>query len=68
MVRLGAVNERAIDIRLICATNRDLEVEVAKGGFRTDLFYRINVLRIQMPALRERASDVRLLMNHFIRL
>jgi two-component system, NtrC family, response regulator AtoC len=68
VVRLGAVNERAIDIRLICATNRDLEVEVAKGGFRTDLFYRINVLRIQMPALRERASDVRLLMNHFIRL
>jgi two-component system, NtrC family, response regulator AtoC len=68
VVRLGAVDERAIDIRLICATNRDLEVEVAKGGFRTDLFYRINVLRIQMPALRERASDVPILMNHFIRL
>jgi two-component system response regulator AtoC len=66
-VRLGAVEERAIDIRLICATNRDLEAEVANGGFRKDLFYRINVLRIQMPALRERASDVPILMNHFIR-
>jgi two-component system, NtrC family, response regulator AtoC len=66
MVRLGAVAERAIDIRLICATTRDLEVEVVKGGFRTDLFYRINVLRIHIPALRERASDVPILMNHFI--
>jgi two-component system response regulator AtoC len=67
VVRLGAVRERPIDIRLICATNRDLEIEVAKGRFRIDLFYRINVLRIQMPALRERASDVPFLMNHFIR-
>jgi transcriptional regulator with PAS, ATPase and Fis domain len=68
VVRLGAVNERAIDIRLICATNRDIESEVAKGAFRTDLFYRINVLRIQMPALRERPSDIPILMNHFIQL
>jgi two-component system, NtrC family, response regulator AtoC len=68
VVRLGATRERAIDIRLICATSRDLEIEVAKGGFRKDLFYRINVLRIQMPALRERASDVSILMNQFIRI
>jgi two-component system response regulator AtoC len=68
VVRLGTVDERAIDSRLICATNRDIEVEVVKGGFRTDLFYRINVLRIHMPALRERASDVPILMNHFIRM
>jgi two-component system, NtrC family, response regulator AtoC len=68
VLRLRADDERAIDIRLICATNRDLEVEVAKGGFRTDLFYRINVLKIQMPTLRERASDVPILMNHFIQL
>lgn len=67
VVRLGALDERAIDVRLICATNRDLEAEVAKGGFRTDLFYRINVLRIEMPSLRERTSDVPILMNHFIR-
>jgi transcriptional regulator with PAS, ATPase and Fis domain len=68
VVRLEAMNERAIDSRLICATSRDIEVEVVKGGFRTDLFYRINVLRIHMPALRERASDVPILMNHFIRM
>jgi two-component system response regulator AtoC len=68
VVRLGAGDERAIDIRLICATNRDLEIEVARGGFRTDLFYRINVLRIQMPALREHASDVPILMNYFIQM
>lgn len=67
ITRLGAINERTIDIRLICATNRDLEVEVAKGGFRTDLFHRINVLRIQMPPLREHLSDVPVLMNHFIK-
>lgn len=67
ITRLGAVNERTIDVRLICATNRDLEAEVAKGGFRMDLFHRINVLRIQMPPLRERLSDVPVLMNHFIR-
>jgi two-component system response regulator AtoC len=67
VMRSGAINERPFDIRLICSTNRDLEVEVAKGRFRTDLFYRINVLRIQMPTLRERASDVPILMNHFIR-
>jgi two-component system response regulator AtoC len=66
IARLGAVDERIIDIRLICVTNRDLEVEVAKGKFRADLFHRINVLRIQMPPLRERVSDVPILLNHFI--
>jgi len=66
VTRLGAIDERKIDIRLICATNRDLEVEVSEGRFRTDLFHRINVLRIQMPALRERVSDVPILLNHFI--
>ena len=66
-MRSEGADEHAIDIRLICATNRDIEAEVEKGAFRTDLFYRLNVLRIQMPALRERASDVPILMNHFIR-
>jgi two-component system, NtrC family, response regulator AtoC len=66
VVSLGAVAERAVNFRLVCASNRDLEFEVAKGRFRSDLFYRINVLRIQMPSLRERASDVPLLLNHFI--
>lgn len=68
VVRLGGADERPIDIRLICATNRDLEAEIAKGCFRIDLFYRINVVRIQMPPLRERVGDVRILMDHFIRL
>jgi two-component system, NtrC family, response regulator AtoC len=66
--RLGGADERSIDIRLICATNGDLEAEVAKGLFRIDLFYRINVVRIQMPPLRERITDVPILMDHFIKL
>ena len=68
VVRLGGVTERRVDVRLICATNRPLEAEVARGSFRSDLFYRINVLRIDMPPLRERSSDVPFLMEHFIRL
>lgn len=68
VVRLGGITERNVDIRLICATNRHLEEEVAKGHFRVDLFYRINVLRIEMPPLRERSSDVPLLMRHYIHL
>jgi DNA-binding NtrC family response regulator len=64
----GRASERPIDIRIVCATNRDLEAEVAKGRFRIDLFYRINVVRIQMPPLRERITDVPILMDHFIRL
>jgi two-component system, NtrC family, response regulator AtoC len=68
VVRLGGVTERRVDVRLICATNRRLEAEVSRGGFRSDLFYRINVLRINMPPLRERSSDVPILMDHFIRL
>jgi two-component system, NtrC family, response regulator AtoC len=64
MSRAG--NDRVIDTRIICATNRDLELEVAKGRFRIDLFHRINVLGIRMPSLRERPCDVPILMNHFI--
>lgn len=68
VMRLGGTEERSIDTRLVCATNRDLEAEVAKGRFRIDLFYRINVVRIQMPPLRERAADIPMLIDHFIRL
>jgi two-component system, NtrC family, response regulator AtoC len=60
---LGDPNEH---FRLICATNRDLEAAVASGSFRVDLYYRINVLRIHMPPLRECAEDVPQLMQHFI--
>ena len=66
--RLGSAMDRAIDIRLICATNRDLEGEIVRGRFRSDLFHRINVIRIQMPALRERTADIPMLMEHFIRI
>ncbi len=67
IVRLGSDEERDLDVRLICATNRNVEQEVSTGAFRADLFYRINVLRILMPPLRERTGDVALLMSHFIR-
>ena len=66
VVRLGSVEERPINVRLICGTNRNLEAEVAAGKFRSDLFYRINVLNIKMPSLRARPGDVPILMNHFI--
>ncbi len=66
--RLGSAMDRPINIRLICATSRDLEAEIVRGRFRPDLFHRINVVRIQMPALRERAADVPMLMEHFIRM
>lgn len=68
VMKLGGANERSIDIQLICSTSRDLEAEVAKGRFRIDLFYRINVIRIQMPPLRERITDVPILMDYFIRI
>ncbi len=66
VVRLGSVEERSVDVRLICGTNRNLETEVEGGRFRSDLFYRINVLNIKMPALRARIGDVPILMEHFI--
>jgi two-component system response regulator AtoC len=65
-VSLGFSIDRPINIRLICATNTDLEAEMARGRFRADLFHRINVVRIHMPALRERASDIPALMDHFL--
>jgi two-component system, NtrC family, response regulator AtoC len=68
IARLGGTEERVVDLRLICATNRELEEEVANGTFRADLFYRVNVLRIEMPPLRERPTDVPILMNHFIKM
>src|SRR5512141_2057944 len=66
--RIGAQEDRRIDVRIICATNRNLEDEVDTGRFRQDLFYRINVVNIRMPALRERAADMPLLVNYFVEL
>jgi two-component system NtrC family response regulator len=65
---VGQNQSVAVDFRLVCATNRDLEQEVKAGRFREDLFYRINVLSLVIPALRERPGDLALLWNHFTRL
>ena len=65
--RLGSMKPITLDARLVCATNRDLEKMVKKNEFRDDLFYRLNVVRIQLPALRERADDVPILLTHFLR-
>jgi two-component system response regulator PilR (NtrC family) len=62
---VGASQEVPIDVRIVAATNRDLEAEVKAGRFRQDLFYRLNVLRLALPALRERAEDIPLLTEHF---
>jgi two-component system response regulator PilR (NtrC family) len=64
--RLGGTEEVEADIRIIAATNRDLSKMVAEGTFREDLFYRINVIPIRLPALRERPEDVPLLADHFV--
>jgi transcriptional regulator with GAF, ATPase, and Fis domain/tetratricopeptide (TPR) repeat protein len=63
---VGATSPRAIDIRLVCATNRDLKVEVERGRFREDLYYRIGVVRIELPPLRERMEDLPDLLAHFL--
>jgi DNA-binding NtrC family response regulator len=55
-----------VDIRVISATHRDLATMVDDGGFRTDLFYRLNVVRIEIPPLRERREDIPLLVHHFL--
>ena len=64
--RVGGVQEIATDVRVIAATNRDLEREAAGGRFRKDLYYRINVVKIEVPPLRERTQDIPLLAQHFV--
>jgi two-component system response regulator PilR (NtrC family) len=63
---LGSNEDVTVDLRIIAATNKNLEAEVIAGRFREDLFYRINVIEIRVPPLRERKSDLRLLAQHFL--
>ncbi len=64
--RIGDEVERSVETRLICATDKDLEEEIAKGTFRTDLYYRINVVCLKLPPLRDRREDIPLLAEHFL--
>lgn len=66
ITRLGSNEEIKLNVRVIAATHRDLEQEVKKGNFREDLFYRLNVVPLNMPPLRERQQDIPLLADHFI--
>jgi two-component system response regulator PilR (NtrC family) len=65
--RVGDTQDRTVDVRVVAATNRNLEEEVAAGRFREDLFFRINVIAIHIPPLRERREDITILANHFLR-
>jgi DNA-binding NtrC family response regulator len=68
VIPVGGQKEEKIDVRVIAATNSNLADEIEKGNFRTDLFYRINMVELQLPPLRERSKDIELLANHFLKL
>ena len=67
VTRVGGRNPLHVDFRLITATSRDLESQIDTGNFREDFYYRINVIRIDIPPLRERRSDIKLLAEHFLK-
>lgn len=64
--RIGAQEDKKVEVRIVCATNRLLEVEIENGTFRQDLYYRINVVNLQMPALRDRRADIEDLAAYFL--
>jgi two-component system, NtrC family, response regulator len=64
--RVGGTKTIKVDVRVLSASNRNLKEDVANGVFREDLYYRLNVIHIEVPSLRERTEDIRLLVNHFI--
>ncbi len=63
---IGSVNSISVDVRIIAATNKNIEEEVKNGKFRQDLFYRLNVLRIHLPPLRQRKADIKILFNYYV--
>ncbi|HWO57827.1 MAG TPA: sigma-54 dependent transcriptional regulator [bacterium] len=65
-VRVGGLNTIKVDVRIVCATNRDLEAAIANGIMREDLYYRLNEMTITLPSLRDRIEDIPLLIQHFI--
>ena len=65
-MRLGGVDTIKVDVRIIAATNVSLRELIAQGEFREDLFYRLNVITVQLPSLRERKEDIPLLVQHFL--
>jgi two-component system response regulator HydG len=66
VIPVGGTDPQPIDVRLIAATNRELEEEIRRGTFRTDLYYRLNVIALHLPTLRQRADDIPLLADHFL--
>ncbi len=66
MRRVGSIKERKVNVRILCATNRNLSEEVEAGRFREDLFYRINVMSLELPPIREREGDIPFLVAHFL--
>lgn len=65
-VRVGGINNIHVDVRIVCATNKDLEDAIAAGNFRDDLFYRLNEITVNLPSLAGRRSDIPLLVDHFL--
>jgi two-component system response regulator HydG len=66
VIPVGATDPLPIDVRLLAATNRDLDEEMKRGGFRSDLYYRLNVIALHLPSLRQRTDDIPLLAEHFL--
>ena len=66
VIPVGATKAESVDVRIVAATNRDLEEEINRGTFRSDLYYRLNVIQLHLPPLRERTEDIPILANHFL--